>query len=271
MIPLEDWFFTPRCVFCERILGAGSTERICPWCHPEEYLLKPPFCPVCGKTVGKEGDLCRDCFTRRPTVGGRALYRYDGLIRDALHRLKYDGRRDYARFFGKLLWEQERAFLEDFAPDALVPVPLHRRRRRERGYNQAEELAKALSAASGIPVRDLLYRGRATAAQMSLNALLRGQNTAGAFGVYEGEELPRRILLIDDIYTTGSTVEACAAAIRAKAAGLRAKENPGGTEAPEPEIRFLTVALTLPPQNPAGTAPDAAAAKSSCLKAPEGL
>ncbi len=147
--------------------------------------------------------------------------------------MKYEGRRRYAAFFGELLWEKEQAYLRDFAPQALVPVPLHPGRLRKRGYNQALLLAETLSLRSGIPVTDCLIRRRSTEAQKNLGALLRSRNIAGAFALKKGSVLPERILLIDDIYTTGSTVEACAAVLWAAR--------------PEAEIRFLTVALTPPP------------------------
>lgn len=240
MTPIPDFFFTPRCVFCERIIGVGKEERICPFCHPEHYLEKAPFCPLCGRHAEEEGALCESCQRKKPSVTGRGAFRYDGLIRDSLHRFKFDNRRDYARLLGKLTWEAEKEWLGDFKPDALTFVPLHRKRQRERGYNQAEELAKRISELSGIPCIDLLVRTRATMPQMSLNALLRTQNIEGAFAAapkQDAADIPRRIVIVDDIFTTGSTLGECAKAIRAVL--------------PDAEVRFLTVAVTPPPRQEA--------------------
>lgn len=240
MTPILDFFFTPRCVFCERIIGVGKEERICPFCHPERYLEQAPFCPLCGRHTEEDGALCESCRRKKPPITGRGAFRYDGLIRDSLHRFKFENRRDYARLLGELTWEAEEAWIRDFKPDALTFVPLHRKRQRERGYNQAEELAKRVSELSGIPCLDLLLRTRYTMPQMSLNALLRTQNIEGAFAVDPKQDaagIPRRIVIVDDIFTTGSTLGECAKAIRAVC--------------PDAEIRFLTVAVTPPPRQEA--------------------
>ncbi len=229
---LTDLLFTPRCVFCNRLLYAGAREKVCPFCHPAKYRIRGPLCLRCGRPVAREGMLCRSCILHRHEVSGRAPYRYEGNVREALHRMKYGGQRDLAAFFGEELWRLEKRYVTDFAPGLLVPVPLHPKRLRERGFNQAYLLAASLGEHAGIEVRELLSRGRNTDAQKGLSSLLRAQNLSGAFEAIP-QPMPGRILLIDDIYTTGSTVEACAAALR------RVR--------PDLEIRFLTVALTPPP------------------------
>lgn len=237
MLPLLDLIFTPRCVFCQRIIGVGHEDKICPRCHPETYREKPPFCPLCGRHTEEEGMLCESCRRRKPPIIGRGAFRYDGIIRDSLHRFKFENRRDYSRLLGKLLHQAEAQWLNDFGPDVLTFVPLHKKRQRERGYNQAEELAKVVSACSGIPCEPLLVRTRSTMPQMSLNALLRAQNIEGAFVVdprRKQEPLPRKIVIVDDIFTTGSTLGECASAIK--------------KVRPDAEIRFLTVAVTPPPR-----------------------
>lgn len=226
-----DLFFTPRCVFCRRILGAGAKERVCPWCHPEQYRLQPPLCRLCGRPALPGAELCRECLHHPPRVTGRSIYAYEGVMREALHRFKYEGCRSYGDYFGQKLWEEEQEFIRGVWPQLLVPVPLHAKRLRQRGYNQAQVAAEALSRRSGIPWGEPLIRSRATAPQMGLGFGLRRQNIAGAFEVRKGAQIPASILLIDDIYTTGSTVEACAEALR------RAN--------PEAEIHFLTISAKI--------------------------
>ncbi len=226
-----DLIFTPRCMFCRRILGAGAQSQVCPWCHPEEFRISKPRCRFCGRPAAEENGICPDCRQRRPTVTGRCLYAYEGIIRDALHRFKYGNCRGYGEGFARQLWEGLEETIRKWQPQLLVPVPLHPKRQRQRGYNQAAVTAAWLAEQAGIPWQNLLRRVRNTAPQQSLGYGLRALNIQEAFAVNEGMAVPDRILLIDDIYTTGSTIEACGEALRNRNAGT--------------EAHFLTIAAKI--------------------------
>jgi ComF family protein len=143
---------------------------------------------------------------------------YAGPLRDAVVWLKYHDRRSLARDLGLLLAVSLEEQREAWLPDALVPVPIHPRRRRERGYNQAELLAAALSELTGLPVRDALERVADTPPQVDLSREQRWQNVRGAFAPRAGLSPGRRPVLIDDVQTTGATLEEGARALRAAGA-----------------------------------------------------
>lgn len=135
-------------------------------------------------------------------------------MQESVARFKYGGRQEYGKFFGRLLWEQQGEWIRRIAPDLLVPVPLHRSRYRKRGYNQAQILARQLSVHAGVPVADdLLVRTRNTLPQKELTWQEREQNLQHAFQmnipIRRLYEKIKCVILIDDIYTTGSTVEMC--------------------------------------------------------------
>jgi len=141
-------------------------------------------------------------------VQGIALYDY-GSIADSVFRFKYCGRQEYATFYGRQLYAARRRWLELIKPEALVPVPIHPSRKRMRGYNQAELIARALSEQSGIPVNTrLIIRSRKTLPQKGLNDGERQNNLKRAFKIRQNDVKLSTIVIIDDIYTTGSTIDA---------------------------------------------------------------
>lgn len=182
-------------------------------------------CHACGEEaiVNEEG-LCASCVAgirrcEKPAAlqfadGFTAGLLYTEEAANAVHRFKYGDARYLAEFFISFL-----ELPEAWALDAIVPVPLHKRRRRRRGYNQSALLAEALSARTGVPVReDLLRRIRYTKTQTALNAKRRMRNLRGAFEA-SPEAKGMRLLLIDDVRTTGATLSECARALRAAGAG----------------------------------------------------
>src|SRR5262249_6024442 len=161
---------------------------------------------------------CGMCQRRTPSFDyARAAVRYDDVAREALHALKFAGRRPMAAPLGDLLAGISLPEIPDGGPHLVVPVPLHRRRERERGFNQALLLARRLEKAWEIPVgSDVLVRTVATPPQTELTATARRTNVRGAFSLRRPElVVGRHIVLVDDVFTTGSTVSACARCLRA--------------------------------------------------------
>ncbi len=165
------------------------------------------------------------------TVGAAGGH-YEGALRDIIHAYKYEGRRSLARPLGRLMRNAGAALLED--ADCIVPVPLHPWRRLTRGFNQAADLARELARALDRPVVHALWRARSTPPQMALPARSRRINVRDAFilSPWSSSIENRIVVLIDDVRTTGATLNACAKVL--KSAGVR-------------EVRALTVAIADPP------------------------
>jgi ComF family protein len=217
---LLDFIFPPRCAAC----GAIGAE----FCASCAAKVRPPPAPRCvrcdrplgewrGATVAARG-LCRECAAG---AFAPALDRivtaavYEEPLRAALLALKFKGRRRAAIPLAGLALDAWRA--SGLRADVIVPLPLHRTRSRQRGYNQTELLARELARASGPPARtDILTRTRATAAQANLGWSERQVNVAGAFALLPAAEAlaGRRVLLLDDIITSGATIQAAASALR---------------------------------------------------------
>jgi ComF family protein len=195
-------------------------------------LLLPPACAGCSR---RDALLCERCRSQlRPPSGPRdrfaapdagvvigaefavaiAAYAYDGPMRRALAALKYQGTSRLAAVLAGSALPALKILNDLSGPAALVPVPVHEERRRIRGYNQAELIARGLSAAGGGPIADILVRTRPTTRQHRLDRASRLANLRGAIGIRERMSVPRTVILVDDIITTTATMEACAAAVR---------------------------------------------------------
>ena len=208
-----DFVFPPRCVSCRR-WGA----RICPACAENITWLRDPLCARCGSPLGsgKAGSR-HTCIHEAGLRAVRSATLFDGPIRDALHALKYRRDLGLAQAMAEVLLRVWGGL--GCRVDVLVPVPLGAQRLGERGYNQAALVAHAFGERIGLPVREsLLQRSRETASQVGLTLAERHSNVAGAF---RAQEVSRhRILLLDDVCTTGATLEAGARALHE--AGARA-------------------------------------------------
>jgi ComF family protein len=216
----------------------------------------PPLCPACREPLGEDGGLCAACWSKLSFIAppycerlgipfaydpgpgilsmqaiadppaytrARAAVRYDDVARDLVHAFKYGDRLDLAPVMGRWMAQAGAALLADAG--ALVPVPLHWRRLWARRFNQAAALANVIARASGIPLEaDFLRRTRATPQQVGLTRNERAQNVEGAFRVPAERRAAvkgRRLVLIDDVLTTGATVDTCARALlRAGAADV---------------------------------------------------
>jgi ComF family protein len=218
-----DLVFPPLCPVCDEILGAGRRDPLCGACWEGLERIAPPWCRCCGAPLGVEG-LCGACRSRRPRFAyARAALLYGDLAREAIHAFKFGGRRGLANPLGDLLAGLGLSALPGAAPDLLVPVPLHPRRARERGYNQALLLARRLERAWRVPVvADALVRAVPTLPQADLDAAARRRNVRDAFAVSQPERIAgRHVVLVDDVLTTGATAGECARSLyRAGAAAV---------------------------------------------------
>jgi ComF family protein len=210
-----DLLFPAVCPVCAERLGPGRRDPLCGGCWSAFTRLTPPWCERCGVpvTTGATG-VCAACVATSPPFDyARAAAVYEGAMREAVHALKFGGRRSLARPLGDLMREYCGRFEVD-RPDALVPVPLARGRERERGFNQAGLLAQRLADKLGIRMRPRwLVRLRMTAPQSDLSATDRHANVAGAF-VAAPAVRDRHVVVVDDVMTTGATVAECARALR---------------------------------------------------------
>ncbi len=205
---LLDLLFPPRCVVCRQV---GTW--LCPECVSRLPCLSDPVCYRCGTPI-TNGMFCRTCQEAPLRLEGiRSIAPYRGPVRAAIHYLKYRHARELADPLGELMaryW-----WRTPLPAEVTVPVPLHTSRLRKRGYNQAALLAWALSRRIGLPMdEDALCRVRATASQMRLKAADRRRNVEDAFRCITDRLSGCRVLLVDDICTTGATLEACADALR---------------------------------------------------------
>ena len=232
-----DLIFPPVCPICQTLFEEkGEDLSICPSCHKAIRPVRPPYCPRCGLPVPSgdgAGHLCGPCLQERWHFEiHRTSGLYEGTLKEAIHRFKYGGAFPLLRVFGDLLQPNLQALSQDYPVDVMIPVPLHIRRLRERGFNQALLLVKELSKRTGIPYEErALKKVKDTPVQIALKKRERRKNLKGAFQVKDQEAIQgKAVMLVDDVYTTGATVNECSRAL------LRAGAR---------RVAVLTVARTL--------------------------
>lgn len=198
-----EMVFPPKCIFCGCVLEPGRKLQICTDC----YRKVPFYSGELVRSGRQRGGGC-DCAV--------CICRYTGIIRDSLIRFKFYSKPGYYRTFARMLSERLREIGDVNSFDLIVSVPLHKERQRARGYNQASLIAAELSRETGIPKNtSLLSRVRSTGVQSLLTGSEREKNVKGAFKVSDASKIRgRRILLIDDVLTTGSTVDECSRVLK---------------------------------------------------------
>ncbi len=219
-----DLLFPPACLGCGIGLPSSRPPLFCPACLEQITPVKPPFCTCCGRPLpdaAGSGHTCGRCLAKPPAFSkARAIVLYDGPVAEAIHRFKYQGETAGLASFAHF---KHTAVLPDLTvPDLILPVPLHPKRLRQRGFNQAQKLAAAFFPGQKDRLRpDLLVRLRQTAPQTGMSGKDRRHNLRRAFAVAQPDLVrDRRVLLVDDVYTTGSTVNECAKVLLRAGAAL---------------------------------------------------
>lgn len=218
---LIDALFPRRCPVCNGIV-VPKGQLVCPSCFKKLSFVKSPVCKKCGKEViNNTTEYCFDCTRhKRSFEYGIALVNYNDASKNSMAGIKYRNKREYLDFYTEAALHFCKIKLRNMNADALIPVPVHPSRMRQRGFNQAEVLARGLAGELGLPVcADILRRNKKTEPQKVLTPAERLKNLEKAFIVSSVPEGVDSVILVDDIYTTGSTIEACARAL--KRAGIK--------------------------------------------------
>jgi len=230
--PIRSWlntglgFFYPEiCQLCESERATAKNGFVCSRCWSHVRFIKPPFCERCGLPF--EGDItttfeCTNCREMELHFSSaRSAVVAKTVVLEAIHRFKYQNALWFENFLADLFLRAALPALRGQKWDFIAPVPLHPVKHREREFNQAENLARHLSAATKIPLNaKLLRRVSPTVTQTLLTREQRAENMRGAFAVRKGVELNgEKIIVVDDVFTTGATTSACAKILRAAGAG----------------------------------------------------
>lgn len=228
-IRIRKLLWPDTCPFC----GKVNQKGVCLACAEklEGLLVREPRCLKCGKPVRyKEQEYCYDCaHSCHDYDRGAALWLHREPVSTSVYRFKYHNQRFYAQAYAAQIAAQYGALIRKWNPQVIIPVPLHKRRRRKRGYNQAELLAEEAGRILKIPVaKGLVERIRYTVPQKKLDSKKRKQNLKRAFVVRASSIRLRSVLIMDDIYTTGATIDSLARVL--KAAGVQ-------------KVYFLTISI----------------------------
>lgn len=223
--------YPPRCPVCDDLLEAedavyyasSNTTRkeksncvrgIHSYCRERISCIEGPVCLHCGRPVDAEGvELCFDCQRKknkgtRTFVQGKSLFMYQGAAKAMMYRFKYSNRREYAMYFARASQERFGNWIRQIAPEVIIPVPMYRGKERRRGYNQAAVFARELSYLLNIPYdQNVVSRIRNTQPMKNLNDVERKNNLKNAFQITNCGVKYKRVLLVDDIYTTGCTAD----------------------------------------------------------------
>lgn len=207
-------FFPRRCVACDELLDYSEIiNGFCGKCKEELRYAAEPVCKKCGKVLYDENtELCLDCATRkRSFIQSKGVYVYEGKIKSGMYRFKYNNRRCYKYTFSRDIIRTNGVWIKSLNLDGIVPVPMYKKKQRQRGYNQAELIARQLSKDTGIPLyNDIVIRNRKTIPMKGLSNTEREKNLKNAFNFSEKALQLKRVLVIDDIYTTGATLDSVA-------------------------------------------------------------
>ena len=216
-----DLIFPPRCSACgEKLSKEDPSLYFCSTCLDQFRFLAPPLCPLCGSPYTdktSESHLCQACLLSPPPfTAARFVASYEGVMQDALHRFKYGGDTHVGEALGEIMASFAWPLFEIRDYSMIIPVPLHVKKLRERGFNQALILSKVIAKHHRLKLDYLsLRRTKFTQPQTALGKKARQTNVIGVFDVAHPENLKgEKVILIDDVYTTGSTLMECARTLK---------------------------------------------------------
>ncbi|MCL2488081.1 MAG: double zinc ribbon domain-containing protein, partial [Oscillospiraceae bacterium] len=205
---LAALLYPDRCIGCGEVVPLGLWRPdFCEKCAAEVNPIRPPYCPFCGR--GKNSCGCKR--RRRRYDGCVVAYEYNGAIESAILRFKHQKREDTVRFFAAAMAETVRERCEGIPLDCVVPVPMTAASRKSRGFDQSLWLAELVAESLNLPLRQALVKIFETPPQKSLPMLRRGGNVLGVFDLAENTDIADcAVLLVDDMTTTGATLDECA-------------------------------------------------------------
>lgn len=204
-----DWIYPPVCASC-----GEPGFRLCDDCQSKIKFIRGNQCALCGEPLHHKAEMCLNCQANQPSYSAvRNLALYEGVIRDCVHAIKYENNRGLGEYFSDGLAALVTA--AGWSPDMVTAVPLSQQRMAERGYNQSACIAKPLAAYLGLNYHPFaIERTRDTRSQVGLSGEARHRNVIDAFKALPEVVADQRVLIVDDVMTTGSTMEACALALR---------------------------------------------------------
>lgn len=213
---IVNLIYPRRCPICDGIV-VPKNEKICPICKDQLNYIKEPRCKKCSKPIHQEEqEYCFDCTTKNyHFIKGYSVWVYDKNMKKSIAAFKYHNKKEYGAFYIEEILRLYSGEIREINPDAIIAIPIHKSKRNIRGYNQAEIIAEGISKELSIPLLyHTLKRNRKTLPQKVLNDKERLKNLQGAFDFSEKEIKNKhinlnKVMLIDDIYTTGSTIEVC--------------------------------------------------------------
>jgi ComF family protein len=203
--------FPKTCPMCDKVIRADM--YICSRCEKKLKYVDEPKCKKCGKPIlVDEQEYCMDCTKQNHLYEqGISAFVYSDEVKQSIYRFKYHNRRDYSGFYGMAVAKHFYKDIQRWNGDVLIPVPIHHKKYIQRGYNQAKLLAKDISKWTNIPIDShLLQRVINTKPQKEMNIKGRSKNLESAFKITENVVKYKKVIIVDDIYTTGSTIDACA-------------------------------------------------------------
>ena len=206
--------YPSTCPICSQVLDKKFNKKnyICEQCSKKLSYIESPRCLKCGKPVDNaETEFCYDCSRVKHIYSqGVGVWAYTNEIKNSIYQFKYHNKREYGEFYGYEVKNRYESIIKSWNADVLIPVPLHKSKLRKRGYNQAEIIAKSIGTFLDIPVdSQLLNRKKKTLAQKELNDKERLKNLENAFIIGEKVVKYKNVIIVDDIYTTGTTIDAC--------------------------------------------------------------
>lgn len=221
MSKTADILYPPRCPVCDKII-VPKGNYVCEGCEGSFKYIGNIYCIVCGKPLRNESaDVCSGCLEKKHIFDEcRGTFVYDDAMRKSIYRFKYHGRCEYSKYYGLEMVRVLKEKINQYNADAIIPVPMHIKKERQRGYNQAYLLAKEISYQTKIPIlNNYIVRSRSTAIMRNLGAAQRENNLKKAFKISGDVVKLTNVIIVDDIYTTGATMDAMARCL--KESGIR--------------------------------------------------